>query len=172
MLNKIIHYSITNKLVIGLLTLALIAWGTYSLRQLPIDAVPDITNNQVQIITTAPSQSARDIERLVTFPIEQAVSTVPDLIEVRSFSRFGLSVITVVIKDDVDIYKARQQVTERLNEVKKRIPQGIGNPELAPVTTGLGEIYQYVVHTKPGYEKKYTAVDLRTIQDCIRNCEN
>ena len=167
MLNKIIHYSITNKLVIGLLTLALIAWGTYSLRQLPIDAVPDITNNQVQIITTAPSQSARDIERLVTFPIEQAVSTVPDLIEVRSFSRFGLSVITVVIKDDVDIYKARQQVTERLNEVKKRIPQGIGNPELAPVTTGLGEIYQYVVHTKPGYEKKYTAVDLRTIQDWI-----
>ncbi len=167
MLDKVIHYSIKNKLIIGLLTLALVAWGSYSLMQLPIDAVPDITNNQVQIITAAPSQSALDIERLITFPIEQAVATVPDLIEVRSFSRFGLSVITVVVKDDVDIYKARQQVAERLNEVKTRIPQGIGNPELAPVTTGLGEIYQYVVHTKPGYEKKYTAMDLRTIQDWI-----
>lgn len=150
-----------------MLILALVAWGSYSLTQLPIDAVPDITNNQVQIITAAPSQSALDIERLVTFPIEQAVATVPDLVEVRSFSRFGLSVITVVLKDDVDIYKARQQVAERLSEVKTRIPLGIGNPELAPVTTGLGEIYQYVVHTKPGYEKKYTAMDLRTIQDWI-----
>jgi cobalt-zinc-cadmium resistance protein CzcA len=96
MLDKIIHYSIKNKLIIGLLTLALVAWGSYSLTQLPIDAVPDITNNQVQIITAAPSQSALDIERLITFPIEQAVATVPDLLEVRSFSRFGLSVITVV----------------------------------------------------------------------------
>lgn len=167
MLDRIILYSIKNKLVIGLFTLALIVWGSFSLTRLPIDAVPDITNNQVQVITVASSQSALDIERLVTFPIEQAVATIPDLIEVRSFSRFGLSVITIVFKDDVDIYKARQQVSERLNEVRSLIPQGIGNPEMAPVTTGLGEIYQYVVHTKPGYEKNYTAMDLRTIQDWI-----
>lgn len=167
MLDSIISYSIKNKLMIGLFTIALIIWGVYSVTKLPIDAVPDITNNQVQIITSAPSQSATDIERLVTFPIEQAVATIPDLVEVRSFSRFGLSVITVVFKDNVDIYKARQQVSERIGTVKDQIPQGIGQPDLAPVTTGLGEIYQYVVHTKPGFEKKYTATDLRSIQDWI-----
>lgn len=148
-------------------TLALIAWGSYSLKQLPIDAVPDITNNQVQIITVAPSQSAQDIERLVTFPVEQSVATIPGIVEVRSFSRFGLSVVTVVFKDEVDVYKARQLVSERLNEAMNQIPPGVGIPELAPVTTGLGEIYQYTLHTKPGYEKKYDAMALRTIQDWI-----
>ena len=149
MLDAIIRFSIRNKLVIGVFTLALVAWGSYSLKQLPIDAVPDITNNQVQIITAAPSQSAQDIERLVTFPVEQAVATVPGIIEVRSFSRFGLSVVTIVFKDEVDIYKARQLVSERLNEAMNQIPDGVGIPELAPVTTGLGEIYQYTIHAKP-----------------------
>ncbi len=167
MLDNIIHFSIKNKLVIGLLTLALVAWGSWSLTHLPIDAVPDITNNQVQIITPAPSQAALDIERLVTFPIEQSVATIPNLVEVRSFSRFGLSVVTVVFKDEVDVYWARQQVAERLAQVKDNIPSGVGTPEMAPVTTGLGEIFQYVLHTKPGFEDKYSAMDLRTIQDWI-----
>ena len=167
MLDAIIRFSIRNKLVIGIFTLALVAWGSYSLKQLPIDAVPDITNNQVQIITAAPSQSAQDIERLVTFPVEQAVATVPGIVEVRSFSRFGLSVVTIVFKDEVDIYKARQLVSERLNEAMNQIPDGVGIPELAPVTTGLGEIYQYTIHAKPGYEEKYDAMALRTIQDWI-----
>lgn len=167
MLDSIIRFSIRNKLIIGVFTLALIAWGSYSLKQLPIDAVPDITNNQVQIITTAPSQSALDIERLVTFPVEQSVATIPDIIEVRSFSRFGLSVVTVVFKDEVDIYKARQLVSERLNDAMNQIPAGVGIPEMAPVTTGLGEIYQYTIHTKPGYEDKYDPMALRTIQDWI-----
>lgn len=167
MFNKIIRFSIRNKLIIGLFTIFLIFWGVYALTRLPIDAVPDITNNQVQVITSAPSQSATDIERIVTFPIEQSVATIPGIVEVRSFSRFGLSVVTIVFKDDIDVYLARQQVTERLTEAKTQIPEGIGTPELAPVTTGLGEIYQYVVHTKKGYEKKYTPMDLRTIQDWV-----
>ncbi|MBI3136024.1 MAG: CusA/CzcA family heavy metal efflux RND transporter [Bacteroidetes bacterium] len=167
MLDAIIRFSIRNKLVIGIFSLALIAWGSYSLKQLPIDAVPDITNNQVQIITSAPSQSAQDIERLVTFPVEQSVATIPGIVEVRSFSRFGLSVVTVVFKDEVDVYHARQLVSERLNEAMNQIPPGVGIPELAPVTTGLGEIYQYTLHAKPGYEDKYDAMELRTIQDWI-----
>ncbi len=167
MFDKMIRFSIRNKLIIGSFTIFLIFWGVYSLTRLPIDAVPDITNNQVQVITSAPSQSATDIERFVTFPIEQAVATIPGITEVRSFSRFGLSVITIVFKDEIDVYHARQQVTERLTEAKTQIPEGIGVPTLAPVTTGLGEIYQYVVHTQKGYEKKYTPMELRTIQDWV-----
>ncbi len=167
MLDALIHYSIRNKLVVGMFTLALICWGTYALTQLPIDAVPDITNNQVQIITSAPAQAAQDIERLVTFPIEQSVATIPNITEVRSFSRFGLSVVTVVFEDDVDVYKARQLVSERLSAVMNQIPKGAGTPELAPVTTGLGEIYQYTIHAKPGFEKKYDLAALRTMQDWI-----
>ena len=167
MLDKIIHFSIKNKIVIGLFTIALIIWGSYSLTQLPIDAVPDITNNQVQVITSSPSLAAGEIERLVTFPVEQTMATIPGIEEVRSFSRFGLSVVTIVFKDNVDVYWARQQVNERLTEAKTIIPDGVGSPELAPVTTGLGEIYQYVIHTKKGYENKYSATDLRTIQDWI-----
>ena len=154
-------------MIIGMLTLALIIWGGYSLTKLPIDAVPDITNNQVQVITVSPSLAAEDIERLVTFPVEQTMANIPGIEEVRSFSRFGLSVVTIVFKDEVDVYWARQQVNERLNEAKTIIPQGVGIPELAPVTTGLGEIYQYVIHTKKGYEKKYSPMELRTIQDWI-----
>lgn len=167
MLNKIIQFSIHNKLIIGLFTIGLLIYGAFSLNQLPIDAVPDITNNQVQVITVAPSQSALDIERLVTFPIEQTMATIPDIQEMRSFSRFGLSVVTIAFKEDVDVYWARQQVNERLGTVKTQIPAGIGNPEMAPVTTGLGEIYQYIVRPKKGYEDKYSAMDLRTIQDWI-----
>lgn len=167
MLDRIIHFSIYNKLVIGLFTVMLVVWGIYSASQLPIDAVPDITNNQVQVITIAPSQSASDIERLVTFPVEVNVATIPEIEEVRSFSRFGLSVVTIVFQDDTDIYWARQQVSERLTEIQSQIPPGVGVPKLAPITTGLGEIYQYVIYALPGYEKKYSAMDLRTIQDWV-----
>ncbi|MCO6499090.1 MAG: CusA/CzcA family heavy metal efflux RND transporter [Vicingus serpentipes] len=167
MIDKLIGFSIKNKLIIGLMILGLIAWGGYSLKQLPIDAVPDITNNQVQVITVSPSIAAQEVEKLITFPVEITMSTIPDIEEIRSFSRFGLSVVTIVFEEDVDVYWARQQVNERLSEAKSQIPKGIGTPEMAPVTTGLGEIYQYVVHTKKGYEDQYSAMELRTIQDWI-----
>lgn len=167
MLNYLIDFSIRNKLIVGLFITGLIAWGSYSVTQLPIDAVPDITNNQVQVLTIAPSHAALDIERLVTFPIEQALANVPQVMEIRSFSRFGLSVITIVFPDNVDVYWARQQVSERLTEAKKQIPSDVGAPELAPVSTGLSEIYQYIIATKPGFEDKYSVRDLRTIQDWI-----
>jgi heavy metal efflux system protein len=167
MLNKIIEFSIKNKLVIGLFTLVLIGYGAYQFTKLPIDAVPDITDNQVQVITSAPSLGATDIERLITFPIEQGNSNIPGLKEIRSFSRFGLSVVTIVFDDATDVYWARQQVAERLSAVKDQIPKGIGLPVLAPVTTGLGEIYQYAVRAKNGYENKYNETELRTIQDWL-----
>lgn len=167
MLNAIIGFAIKNKLIVGLFVIALIGYGSYQVTKLPIDAVPDITNNQVQVITVAPSFGATDIERLITFPIEQANNNIPGLKEIRSFSRFGLSLVTIVFDDATDVYFARQQVAERLQMVQSQIPQGIGTPELGPVSTGLGEIYQYVVRPKTGYENKYTATDLRTIQDWL-----
>jgi heavy metal efflux system protein len=167
MLNKIIEFSVKNKLIVGLFIVTLIGFGIYQTTKLPIDAVPDITNNQVQVITTAPSFGAKDIERLITFPIEQANSNISGMKEIRSFSRFGLSLVTIVFEDDVDIYWARQQVAERLQQVQSEIPQGIGTPTLGPVSTGLGEIYQYVVKPKKGFEQKFDATSLRTIQDWI-----
>lgn len=167
MLTKIIEFSVKNKLIIALLILGLIGVGSYQVTKLPIDAVPDITNNQVQVITIASSFGATDIERLVTFPIEQANSNISGLKEIRSFSRFGLSLVTIVFDDGVDIYWARQQVAERLQQVQSQIPQGIGNPQLGPISTGLGEIYQYVVRPRKGYERKYNITELRTIQDWI-----
>jgi cobalt-zinc-cadmium resistance protein CzcA len=167
MLNAIIEFSVKNKLIIGLFVIGLVGYGSYQATKLPIDAVPDITNNQVQVITVAPSFGATDIERLVTFPIEQANSNIKGLKEIRSFSRFGLSLVTIVFEDGIDIYWARQQVAERLQKVQTEIPPGIGTPELGPISTGLGEIYQYVVRPKEGYEDKYNATELRTIQDWI-----
>lgn len=167
MLNKIIDFSIKNKLVIGIFTLALIIWGAWSASKLPIDAIPDITNNQVQIITVSPSLAAQEVEQFISFPVEQTMATIPEIEEVRSISRFGLSVVTVIFHDDADIYWARQQVSERITEAKNSIAPGLGLPEMAPISTGLGEIYQYVVHAEKGYEDKYNAMDLRTIQDWI-----
>ncbi len=167
MLNKIIQFSVNNKLIIGLFVLALIIYGSFEATRLPIDAVPDITDNQVQVITVAPSLGATDIERLVTFPIELANSNIAGMHEIRSFSRFGLSVVTIVFDDNVDVYWARQQVAERLLQVQNEIPQGVGTISLGPVTTGLGEIYQYVVRPKEGYESIYSSTELRTIQDWI-----
>lgn len=167
MLDRIIKFSIHNKLVIGLLTLALIVWGVWSAMRLPIDAVPDITNNQVQIITNAPALATQEVEQFVSFPVEQSLANLPDLEEIRSISRFGLSVVTVVFDDKVDVYFARQLISERLLEVREQIPEGVAKPELAPVSTGLGQIYEYVIHPKKGSEHKYNAADLRAMQDWI-----
>ncbi len=147
--------------------LALIGWGTYSLTKLPIDAIPDITNNQVQVISLAPSLAVQEVESFITAPIEVAVANIPDIIELRSISRLGLSVITVVFKDNVDIYWARQQLGERLKEAEESIPEGLAQISLAPISTGLGEIYQYRLSVEKGHEEEYNPMELRTIQDWI-----
>ena len=171
MIEKIINFSIKNKIIIGIFVFALIVCGIYSLSKLPIDAVPDVTNNQVQIISIAPTLAANEVEQLITAPIEVSVANIPNKIELRSISRLGLSVVTVVFKDNIDIYWARQQISERLKEAEELIPEGITKPQLAPISTGLSEIYQYVLHVNPGYENKYNAMELRTIQDWIVRSE-
>ncbi|MEA4967539.1 MAG: efflux RND transporter permease subunit, partial [Bacteroidaceae bacterium] len=167
MIKQIIHFSIKNKFIIGLFVFALIGWGVYSVTQLPIDATPDITNNQVQVIALAPSLAVQEVESAITAPIEVAVANIPNIIELRSISRLGLSVITVVFKDDVDVYWARQQMSEKLKEAEELIPEGLAKIELAPISTGLGEIYQYHLAVDKGYENKYSPMELRTIQDWV-----
>ncbi len=167
MFDRIIDYSIKNKPVIGLMVLALIVVGAFSLKNLHIDALPDITNNQVQIITTSPNLATQEVELFITYPIELAVKAIPEIEELRSVSRFGLSLVTVVFRDDTDIYWARAQITERLKEAEEQIPMGFGYPVLAPISTGLGEIYQYTVTAKEGYEDRIDAMELRSIQDWI-----
>ncbi|MEY3386725.1 MAG: hypothetical protein RIR53_1536 [Bacteroidota bacterium] len=167
MFRKIISFSISNPLIVGLGVIGLIIWGIVSLRSLPIDAVPDITNNQVQIVTRSPSLAPQEVEKLITAPVELTMASIPGIRELRSISRFGLSVVTIVFDDDVDVYWARAQVDQRLIEVQREIPPGTGQPILAPVTTGLGEIYQYVIKAAPGYESHYSLSELRTIQDWI-----
>ncbi len=167
MFDKIITYSVKNKFVIGLLVLALIIWGGYSLKHLPIDAVPDITNNQVQIITSSPTLATQEVEKFITTPIELSLQNIQQTVEIRSISRFGLSVVTVVFEEEMDIYLARQLVTEHLKTAEDNIPANLGTPEMSPISTGLGEIYQYVVLADTGYEDKYSLTELRTIQDWI-----
>jgi cobalt-zinc-cadmium resistance protein CzcA len=167
MIKRIIHFSIKNKFIIGLFVVALIGWGIYSITQLPIDATPDITNNQVQVIALAPSLAVQEVESTITSPIEVAVANIPNIIELRSISRLGLSVITVVFKDNVDVYWARQQISEKLKEAEELIPEGLAKIELAPISTGLGEIYQYHLAIDKGYENKYSPMELRTIQDWV-----
>ncbi len=141
--------------------------GIMECKQLPVDALPDVTNNQVQVITRAPTLAAQEVEQFITYPVEKSLSNIQGIVEMRSFSRFGLSVITVVFEENVNVYFARQLIAEKLKEAEEQIPKEIGTPELAPVTTGLGEIYQYVIHPKKGSEQKYSAMDLRTMQDWI-----
>jgi heavy metal efflux system protein len=167
MIERIIYFSIKNKFIVGLFVLGLIGWGIYSLTRLPIDAIPDITNNQVQVIALAPSLAVQEVESFITAPIEVAVANIPDIIELRSISRLGLSVVTVVFKDNVDVYWARQQLNERLKEAEEEIPEGLAKIELAPVSSGLGEIYQYHLAVDKGLEKKYNTMELRTIQDWV-----
>ena len=167
MIERIIQFSIKNKLIVGLFVLALIGWGTYSLTRLPIDAIPDVTNNQVQIISLAPSLAVQEVESFITAPIEVAVANIPDIVELRSISRLGLSVITVVFKENVDVYWARQQLNERLKEAEEDIPAGLAKIELAPISSGLGEIYQYRLAVDKGLENKYTPMELRSLQDWV-----
>lgn len=167
MFNKIISFSIHNKLIVGLMTLFLIIAGLYSVRNIPIDAVPDITNNQVQIITVSPSLAPQEIEQFITYPVEIAMSNLPHTEEIRSISRYGLSVVTVVFEEDLPILQARQYVTEQISQAKSEIPESMGTPELMPITTGLGEIYQYILKVNPKYKDKYDLKELRSIQDWI-----
>ncbi|MFH6602618.1 CusA/CzcA family heavy metal efflux RND transporter [Maribacter algicola] len=167
MINRIIEFSINNKFIIGLLTLALIGAGIYSMTQVPIDAVPDVTNNQVQVITQSPNLGTEDIEQFVTYPVEVAMSNLPNVKEIRSVSRFGLSVVTIVFDDDMGTYLPRQLVSEKLTEVREQIPEGFGQPSIGPITTGLGEVYQYTLKVEPNFQDKYSLSDLRTMQDWI-----
>lgn len=167
MFNAILRFSVKKKLFVGLTTLFLLIGGIYSMLTLPIDAVPDITNNQVQIVTVSPTLAPQEVEQLITMPVEIAMSNIMNVTEIRSVSRFGLSVVTVVFKENVPILDARQLVNEQIQTVSGEIPSELGAPELMPITTGLGEIYQYVLKVAPGYEDKYDAMELRTIQDWI-----
>jgi len=167
MINKIIDFSINNKFIVGLLTLTILVAGIWSITQVPIDAVPDITNNQVQVITQAPNLGTEDIEQFVTYPVELAMSNLPDVKEIRSISRFGLSVVTIVFDEDMGTYLPRQLVAEKLNEVKAKIPSGFGEPTMGPISSGLGEIYQYTLKVQPEFKDKYSITDLRTMQDWI-----
>lgn len=163
MINAIIKFAVTQRLLVMLLVAIMVGAGLYSLQGLPIDAVPDVTNVQVQVLTAAPSLAPLEIERQVTFPVETAMSGLPDLVEIRSISRFGLSVVTIVFDDAVDTYFARQLVLERLSEARDQIPESIGSPEMGPISTGLGEVYQYELKAKDG--SKFDQTALRTIQD-------
>lgn len=167
MFQRIIQFSIKNKLAVGVFTLALIVWGIWSLTHLPFDSTPDITNNQVQVITQAPSLGAQEVEQFITTPVEMALANIPKVKERRSISRSGLSVITLVFDDNADTYWAREQVNQMLKEAEEQLPQGKASVNLGPIATGLGEIYHYTIRPKKGYEDKYTLTDLRTMQDWI-----
>lgn len=167
MFDAILRFSVKKKLFVGLTTLFLLIGGIYSMLTLPIDAVPDITNNQVQIVTVSPTLAPQEVEQLITMPVEIAMSNIMNVTEIRSVSRFGLSVVTVVFKESVLTLDARQLVNEQIQSVAGEIPSELGMPEMMPITTGLGEIYQYVLKVEPGYEDKYDAMELRTIQDWI-----
>lgn len=165
MIDKLIIFSVRNKLFVSVLVLALMAWGSFSLTKLPIDAVPDVTGNQVDVITNSPSLAALEIEKFITAPLEMSMSNIPGLLEMRSVSKFGLSVVKLVFDDDTDVYWARQQVFERLELVKAEIPQELGKPYMGPASTGLGEVFQYVIRTKNPNDKSYSLMEIRTLQD-------
>ncbi len=167
MLKKIIKLSIENKLIVLLITAAIFGFGLFSITQISIGAVPDITNNQVQVITTSRNLSTQDVEQFITYPVELEMANLPGVQEIRSVSKFGLSVVTIVFDDDLGTYLPRQLIAEKIKTAAEKIPQGFGSPEMGPITTGLGEIYQYILDTKPGYKDKYTTMELRTIQDWI-----
>lgn len=167
MINNIIRYSVRNKLIIGLMTLALATWGAYSLTQVSIDAVPDITNNQVRVITTTPNLATQEVEQFITFPVELAMANLPGVVEMRSVSKLGLSIVTIVFEEDMGTYLPRQLVSEQLKKAENEISSEMGTPEMAPITTGLGEIYQYILDVEPGYVDQYDVMELRSIQDWI-----
>ncbi len=165
MFEKLISFSVRNKFIIALFTLGIVGGGFYSLNHIPINAVPDITNNQVQVVTSSPSLSAEEVERFITYPVEVSMANLPGVVELRSISRYGLSVVTIVFEDHMPVTDTRQFVAEQISIAAEEIPDGLGRPELMPITTGLGEIYQYTLEVEEGYEQEYDAMELRTIQD-------
>ena len=167
MLENIIRFSLKNKLIIFLFTAFIIGFGIFSLTKIPIGAVPDITNNQVQVITTSQNLSTQDVEQFITYPVELEMANLPGVEEIRSVSKFGLSVVTIVFNDDMGTFLPRQLIAEKIKSASEQIPEGFGTPEMGPITTGLGEIYQYILDVKPGYKDQYSTMDLRTIQDWI-----
>lgn len=167
MLEKIIAFSLKNKLIVLLFTLGIFGFGVFSVFQISIGAVPDVTNNQVQVITTSRNLSTQDIEQFITYPVEIEMANLPGVKEIRSISKFGLSVVTIVFEDDMGSYLPRQLIAEKIKSASEKIPQGFGTPEMGPITTGLGEIYQYILDVKPEYKNQYSVTDLRTIQDWV-----
>lgn len=167
MLDKIIRWSVENKIIVFLFVLGIIGFGFYSLTKIPIGAVPDVTNNQVQVITTSRNLSTEDVEKYLTYPIELEMVNLPGVKEIRSVSKFGLSVVTIVFEDKIGTYLPRQLIAEKIKIAEERIPAGFGKPFMGPISTGLGEIFQYIIDVKPGYEDRYSLTDLRTIQDWV-----
>lgn len=167
MLEKIIDFSIKNKLIVILFTLTIAGFGLHAVFRIPVGAVPDITNNQVQVITTSGNLSTQEIEQYITAPVEMEMANLPGVIEIRSISKFGISMVTIVFKDNMGTYLPRQLIAEKIKSATAKIPEGFGEPEMGPITTGLGEIYQYTLDTREGYESMYSATDLRTIQDWV-----
>ncbi len=167
MLTNIINFSLKNRLTIFIFTFLVIGFGLYSITKIHIGAVPDVTNNQVQVITTSRNLSTEDIEQFITYPIELEMANLPGVEEIRSVSKFGLSVVTIVFEDAMGTYLPRQLISEKILSASEKIPTGFGQPEMGPITTGLGEIYQYILDVEPGFESKYSVTDLRSIQDWI-----
>jgi cobalt-zinc-cadmium resistance protein CzcA len=167
MIDKIIRFSVHNKLITAVLLGIFVAWGIYSFTQLSVDALPDVTNNQVQVITTSPNLATQEVEQFITYPLETQFKSLQGLVELRSTSRSGLSVITIVFKDDMPVNITRQLVSEKIKIAQENIPKEYGQPDLIPPTTGLGEIYQYVLVPKKGFEDKFNVMDLRSVQDWI-----
>lgn len=167
MLEKIIDFSIKNKLIVFLFTLTIAAFGLYAVFKIPVGAVPDITNNQVQVITTSGNLSTQEIEQYITAPVEMEMANLPGVKEIRSVSKFGISLVTIVFEEGLGTYLPRQLIAEKIKSAAATIPEGFGEPEMGPITTGLGEIYQYTLDVEEGYEDHYSAADLRTIQDWV-----
>ncbi|MBL7813593.1 MAG: CusA/CzcA family heavy metal efflux RND transporter [Saprospiraceae bacterium] len=167
MIQNIIRFSLQNKVIVGALVIGLIGWGALSLKKLPLDAIPDVTSNQVNVVTIAPNLAPVEMEQFVTYPVEMALANIQGLTEIRSVSQFGLSLITLEFKEHTDLYWARAQINERLQTVKEDIPQGFGSPQMLPVTTGLGEVYQYSIQPKDKNDTSWTLIKLREVQDWI-----
>lgn len=167
MINRILDFSVKSKLIIILFTLSIAAFGLYAVFHIPVGAVPDITNNQVQVITVSSNLSTQDIEQFITYPVELEMANLPGVKEIRSISKFGLSVVTIVFDESMGSYLPRQLIAEKIKTATANIPEGFGEPEMGPITTGLGEIYQYTLDVKPEFKDRYTAMELRTIQDWV-----
>ena len=167
MLERIIQYSVRHKLIVLLFTAGIAGFGVFALTHIPIGAVPDVTNNQVQVITTSRNLATQDVEKFLTYPVELEMANLPGVREIRSISKFGLSVVTIVFEDNLGTYLPRQLIAEKIKSAQEKIPAGFGTPFMGPVSTGLGEIYQYIIDVDEAHKDKYSITDLRTIQDWI-----